>query len=341
MAKLVSRWLCGYLSGLIVFVGLAGSLSAAEIAFVGDVNFTGRVGNLMDEQGFDWAFEAVRSELLDADYTVANLESPAGIGGYKYCEKRVYFKADPKRLRALSYAGIDMVSLANNHALDYGPDVLKQTIAELDSRDIKHIGIVENKFQRNEATIVDIKGVKVAFLGYCNACPAEFGPRSTTAGVSVGLSQWIRKQVKQTRERGADFIVAMPHWGSEYFGVDKNQRYTANAMKEAGVDVIIGSHTHVLQQVEYLDKTLVAWSLGNFLFPMRWEISLDSAILYVNLEKGKKPDYAIIPISLQTNRPVRQFGEDEAYERIHYITKNGYEYNNERKWPAKGPWEKP
>jgi poly-gamma-glutamate synthesis protein (capsule biosynthesis protein) len=293
----------------------------------------------MDKNGSEWVFEGVREELSSADYTIANLESPAGIGGAKYCEKRVYFKANPKHLDALTYAGIDMVSLANNHALDYGPDILRQTMEELDKRKIKHIGIVPNRSQKNEATIVDIKGVKVAFLGYCNACPTEFGPRSQTAGVSVGLGQWIRKQVAETRAKGADFIVAMPHWGSEYFGVDKNQRYTANVMREAGVDVIVGAHPHVLQQVEFLDKTLVAWSLGNFLFPMRWQISLDSAILLVELEKGKKPKFDTIPISLDTNRPIRQFGEDESYARINYITKFGYQYNNERNWPNNGPWE--
>jgi poly-gamma-glutamate capsule biosynthesis protein CapA/YwtB (metallophosphatase superfamily) len=154
------------------------------------------------------------------------------------------------------------------------------------------------------------------------------------------LGEWIRRQVKETRAKGADFIIAMPHWGSEYFGVDKNQQYTARVMREAGVDIIVGSHPHVLQEVKFYNETLTAWSLGNFLFPMRWQISLDSAILMVDLEKGKMPEYYTIPISLGTNRPIRQFGEDEGYERINYILKNGYQYNNQRRWPEKGPWEK-
>lgn len=320
--------------------GTAIADSGVTLAFVGDVNFTGRIGDAMALNGASWAFEGVREELGSADYAIANLESPAGIGGAKYCEKRVYFKADPNHLDALVDAGIDMVSLANNHALDYGPDILRQTRDALDKRGIAYVGIRDNNKSHYMPRIVKIKGLTIAFFGYCNACPTEFGPRSNTAGVNVGMGKMIKEQVMLVKHYfNPDFIIAMPHWGSEYFGVDKNQEYTARMMREAGVDVIVGAHTHVLQKVEMIDKTLVAWSLGNFLFPMRWQISLDSAILMVTLEKGKLPSYDTIPISLDTNRPIRQFGEDEAYARINYILKHGYEYNNERKWPKHGPWE--
>lgn len=318
---------------------VASRVSAATIAFVGDVNFTGRIGDAMAQNGVNWAFEGVTEPLEAADLTVANLESPAGIGGAKYCDKRVYFRADPDNLDALVYAGFDLVSLANNHALDYGPDVLKQTMAALDQRDIKYAGIVSSNKERNKPVIIDIKGVKVAFLSYCNACPSEFGPRSGTAGVSVGLGEWIRKQVAETRKQGVDFIIAMPHWGSEYFGVDKNQRYTCRVMREAGVDVIIGAHPHVLQQVEMVDHTLVAWSLGNFLFPMGWFISLDSAILNVHLEKGKPITWDVTPVNLKSGRPQIEVKNSPVYKRIKYITSKGYEYNNKRGWPEHGPWE--
>lgn len=313
-------------------------LHAADIAFVGDINFTGKIGDAMATNGVKWAFKDVRDKLRAADYTVANLESPAGYGGAKYCDKLVYFKANPKYLDALTDAGIDMVSLANNHALDYGPDVLQQTREELQERDIKYIGIVDNNKKTNEPVIVEIKGLKVAFLGYCNACPTEFGPRSATAGVAVGLGEWIRSQVAKVKRQNVDFIVAFPHWGSEYYGVDKNQRYTCRVMREAGVDVIIGAHPHVLQKVEVIDKTLVAWSLGNFIFPMGWFISLDSAILTVHLEKGKVPTWDYIPISLSSGRPEIVKSEGRM-NRIDYILNKGYEYENKRGWPENGPWE--
>ncbi len=310
------------------------------MAFVGDINFTGRIGEQMAVSGTSWPFEAVKSQLKSADYTVGNLESPAGIGGAKYCEKRVYFKANPKNLDALTDAGFDLVSLANNHALDYGPDIIKQTQDELDKRGIKHMGILDDYTQKNEPVIVDIKGTRFAFLAYCNACPQEFGPKKDSPGVSVGLGEWIKRQTKSVRTHyKPDYIIAMPHWGSEYFGVDKNQLYTRRMFNEAGVDVVIGAHPHVLQKAEWVNGTLVAHSLGNFLFPMRWQISMSSAILMLSFEKGKKPTYEVVPVNLTSNRPVLVNPESPEYKRTKYILDKGYEYGDNRKWPEDKFWE--
>ena len=312
---------------------------SAKIAFVGDVNLTGRIGEEIAVSGTTWPFAGVKDTLKAADYRVCNLENPAGVGGAKYCDKRVYFKANPKYLDALNDANFNLVTLANNHALDYGPDVIKQTMVELDKRNIKYMGILADNTKKNEPVIVDINGVKIAFLAYCNACPNEFGPRKDTPGVSVGLGEWIKRQVKETKKKNVDFIVAMPHWGSEYFGVDKNQTYTRRMFNEAGVDVVIGAHPHVLQKIEFVNGTLIAHSLGNFIFPMRWQISMSSAILMVNFEKGKKPTYEEIPVNLTSNRPVLVKPESKEFTRTKYILDKGYEYGDNRRWPEQGPWD--
>ena len=144
---------------------------AAAIAFVGDVNFTGRIGEYMNVSHTTWPFQEVKDILSKADYRVCNLENPAGFGGAKYCDKSVYFKANPKNLDALTYAGFDMVTLANNHALDYGPEVLSQTVRELEKRNIKYMGISWNNRTPYQPTYATINGLRVAFLGFCNACP--------------------------------------------------------------------------------------------------------------------------------------------------------------------------
>lgn len=310
-----------------------------SIIFVGDVNFTGRIGEQMALSGTTWPFAGVKDVLKAADYRVCNLENPAGVGGAKYCDKRIYFKANPKYLDALNDAGFNLVTLANNHALDYGPDVIKQTMTELDRRGIKHMGILEDNTKKNEPVIVNIKGLKIAFLAYCNACPQEFGPQKNSPGVSVGLGDWIRRQVADVKKQGVDYIIAMPHWGSEYYAVDKNQEYTGRVMREAGVDVVVGAHPHVLQKMEKIDSDLMLWSLGNFLFPMRWQISMDSVIVKVNLEKGKKITYDILPISLTSNRPIVAAQNSKTYKRVIYIADHGYQYNNIRTWPEHGPWD--
>jgi poly-gamma-glutamate synthesis protein (capsule biosynthesis protein) len=332
------------LSALLLLVSLAHS-ETATISFVGDVNFTGRIGEQMAVSGTTWPFEKVKDILVKADYRVCNLESPAGIGGAKYCEKSVYFKANPQYLDALTDGGFNMVSLANNHALDYGPEVLSQTCQELDKRNIAYIGIRQNNKDPYIPKIVKINGLTVAFFGYCNACPNEFGPTSYTAGVNVGMKKIIREQIAKIKhDSNPDFIVAMPHWGTEYGHVDQNQMFTQRVMWNAGVDIVIGAHPHVLQKAENINGFCVAYSLGNFLFPMRWNVSLDSAILFVELTKNgdkKQITTSWTFVSLDSNRPVRVIDPNgERFKRDRYTIENGYDYPENRRWPEIGPWSK-
>ena len=317
----------------------------ATIAFVGDVNFTGRIGEAMAVSGTTWPFEKVKDILAKADYRVCNLESPVGVGGEKYCEKRVYFKANPQYLDALTDAGFNMVSLANNHALDYGPDILRQTREELTKRNIKYIGIRDNNKDHYVPRLVIINGLKIAFFGYCNACPTEFGPRSNTAGVNVGMKKMIEDQIMLVKHYfNPDFIVAMPHWGTEYAGVDKNQEFTNRALVEAGVNIIVGAHPHVLQKSVQWADFFTAYSLGNFLFPMRWNVSLDSAILFVELIKNgdkKQITASWTFVSLDSNRPVPVVDpSSERFKRDKYTIENGYDYPEDRRWPKDGPWNR-
>jgi poly-gamma-glutamate synthesis protein (capsule biosynthesis protein) len=205
------------------------------------------------------------------------------------------------------------------------------------------VGIRQNNIDHYVPKLVIIKGIKIAFFGYCNACPNEFGPRSNTAGVNVGMKKMIKEQVMLTKHYlKPDFIIAMPHWGTEYAGVDKNQRFTAQALRDAGVDIVVGAHPHVLQKVEAGENFVVAYSLGNFLFPMRWKISLDSAILMMTLNKDThEVVYKYAPVSLDSNRPVLlEDGDDGRRKRDMYILYNGYDYPEDRRWPESGPWSK-
>ena len=319
----------------------------ATIAFVGDINFTGRIAEAIDKHGTTWPFDKVKDVLAEADYRVGNLESPAGVGGTEFPDKRVLFRVNPQHLDALTYGGFNLVSLANNHALDYGPEVLDQTKSELTKRGILYTGVRENNIKSYEPTIVNIKGFKVAFLGYCNACPWGFAPTNKKPGVNVGLSKMIKAQVKKLiSDHNPDFIVAMPHWGTEYGGVDKNQEFTNRALIESGVDVVIGAHPHVLQKVSHTilgngEKSVTAYSLGNFIFPMRWKTSMDSGILMVTLT-GNGGDRDItttfVPVSLDTNRPELVDPGSDRFKRDQYIYKNGYDFTSKRHWPERGPW---
>ncbi len=325
---------------VLIFMTASSFLRAESVKmlFVGDINFTGRIAAAIDKNGIAWPFQGVKPVLEKFDFRVANLESPAGLGGAEYCPKRVYFKANPKHLDALANADFNLVSLANNHALDYGQKVLAQTQAELAQRDILSMGIVKNSSEDSQLVIQEIKGIKFGFLAYCNACPSEFAPGENTPGVAVGTVSRVTREIAALKPR-VDFVIVVPHWGDEYHGYNSNQSFLAKKMLEAGADVIVGSHPHVLQKIEQRKGGVVAYSLGNFLFPMRWQTSMDSAMMFVKFDKANHSiEYSFLPVSLDSNRPI-VVKDGSREDRDIFILNKGYEYRGGvRTWLEKHPW---
>jgi poly-gamma-glutamate synthesis protein (capsule biosynthesis protein) len=300
------------------------------LAFVGDVMFSRHVETLLDKKGYAWAFAAIKPVFDQADLVVANLESPVGEGGVPYAEKQVYLKGRPEALDALSLAGIEMVSLANNHILDYGPELAAQTRQELDARGIAYHGLVEEGGD-SKPVILERQGVKMAFLSFCSVCPAEFEARGKAPGVGVALPSVMNPQVRKAKEK-ADYVVVLIHWGQEYGGSNPLQAKLASGLEKAGADLVIGSHAHVVQEVALQGRTLVAYNIGNFLFDLNYEVSQDSMVLLVDLAPGKPPVFRVIPVGLQNHRPEPVDVESKQGKRILKIAEEGYDYNGKKKY---------
>lgn len=302
-----------------------------KLAFVGDINLGRKVGDLLKKQGDAWLLEGCKPVLDQADLAVANLECAVGVGGAEFTPKSVYLKADPKDLDALSYGGIQLVTLANNHILDYGPDVLAQTLKGLDERGIRHTGIAAAG-RSQDPVYMKVQGLTLAFLGFCSVCPGDFESTRKHAGVEVAMAKVMVPQVKRAKKK-ADFVIVLLHWGQEYYGVNALQKRLAKALHEGGADLVIGSHPHVLQKVDKLDKTLVAYSLGNFVFDMRYSACLNSCVLQVDLAKHRKPRWKAIPMDLHSGRPEPLEADARQAKIIQKVLKKGYEYNGVRKKP--------
>ncbi len=300
-----------------------------KLAFMGDINLGRRVADLLQKNGTPWAFQACKPFLDEADLAVANLESPVGDGGKKYAEKSVYLKGRPQDLDALSYGGIGLVTLANNHVLDYGPDVMAQTVDGLDRRGILHTGLVSSSGKSQEPVYVAVQGVTLAFLAYCSVCPGEFEPGKNRPGVEVALSSVMLPEIKKARAK-ADFVIVLVHWGTEYFGVNALQKKLAQSLHKGGADMVIGAHPHVPQKIQRIGKTLVAYSLGDFLFDLSHAACQDSCILMVELQKGKKPQWEAVPLDLSSGRPEPLAGQNPQALVIQQILKKGYEYNGRK-----------
>ncbi len=192
-------------------------------------------------------FEAVKPILDESDLAVANLESPEGNGGKKYTCKEIYLKGRPESLDALAYAGFGLVTLSNNHILDYGPKVMDQTVEGLRQRGILSVGVACPGDEADRAVYVKIREVTLAFLGYCSVCPNPFFARGTRPGVRAALPKVMSPEIRLAKSK-ADFVIVMVHWGKEYHRHNSYQNKLARALKKAGADLVIGAHPHVPQK---------------------------------------------------------------------------------------------
>jgi poly-gamma-glutamate synthesis protein (capsule biosynthesis protein) len=299
------------------------------LAFVGDINLGRHNTDLINKEGDPWIFQACKPIFDEADFVVANLESPVGEGGEEYTKKSVYLKGRPQDLDSLSYAGFGLVTLANNHVLDYGPDVSQQTTDGLDQRGILHTGLVSSSLKPQQPVYVEVQGVTLAFLGYCSVCPGKFEAGKKRPGVEVASSSVMLPEIQKAKKK-ADFVIVLLHWGTEYYGANPLQQRLAKSLRMGGADLVIGAHPHVLQKIQRMGKTLVAYSLGNFFFDMKYAACQNSCILVVDLQKGKKPQWKAIPVDLSSGRPEPLAEQTQQAMVIQEILKKGYEYHGRR-----------
>jgi poly-gamma-glutamate synthesis protein (capsule biosynthesis protein) len=252
-------------------------------------------------------FAAVASILRDADVTVGNLECVLGTGGAP-AKKAFAFRAPPAAIATLTDAGIDFVTLANNHVLDFGPELLASTTSLLDDAKIAHAGAGMNEADAHRAAVIDVKGIRVAFLGFVHV-PTEgaggFDTKSWDAkgdapGVAWADTTRIASDVAAAKA-SADVVVVMLHSGYELsMNANVIQRGLAHAAVDAGAALVIGAHPHVLQGTESYKKGFIAYSLGNFVFDGRDEYS---AILRATIDRDGVTGVDWVPVVLRGGFP--------------------------------------
>lgn len=271
------------------------------------------------EYNFSYVYEDIKYYTKVADITVGSLETTfAG-------EERGYsnyptFNSPDSLATSLKKIGVDVISLAGNHALDYGYSGLCRTIDILEEADISHLGTYKTVEEQEKILIKNVKGVKIAFINYTYGTNGIPVPSDKKYCLNLIDKNLISKQIEKAKEQNVDMIVACMHWGTEYKTVANNeQKELADYLFKNGVDIIIGNHPHVLEPMEKKTITLddgttkdvfVVYALGNFTADQRDEITRDSAILNLNITKnldGKisinKVDY--VPIYMYKNTSVK------------------------------------
>jgi capsule synthesis protein PGA_cap len=236
---------------------------------VGDVNLGDRPGTAIATYGVRYPWLSVAPVLRAADISIANLECSVSTRGYPVPGKQYTFRGKPSSLLAMArYAGIDVVTLANNHALDYGRLAFADTLSYAHEFGMKTIGGGRNLDVARRPALFRLGGIRVALLGYSDVRPLGFDAGPTWSGTAPAFPSYISSDVRRAKKRGADVIVVYFHWGVERtFSPNSRQRSLAAVAFDSGATVVLGAHPHVLQPIEQPGRRrLVAWSLGNFVF---------------------------------------------------------------------------
>ncbi|WP_163998504.1 CapA family protein [Pyxidicoccus caerfyrddinensis] len=232
------------------------------------------------EEMLAYGFKEVKPLGDAADLFAVNLECPFTEGGEKL-PKNFNFRARPELVGALLAGGVDVVSLANNHMMDYGPQGLVDTLVTLETARIPYFGAGRNLAEARRPAILTVGGLRVAFLGYFflgerNIEPPEVYATETTPGVAGHFSdvdvmeRMLREDILAAKQQ-ADIVLPFFHWGREgTYSPEPYQVRLAHAAIEAGASGVLGSHPHVLQSMELFQGAPVVYSLGNFVFGGNW-----------------------------------------------------------------------
>lgn len=261
------------------------------LLFAGDIMLDRGVEFYMKQHNdWKWPFLRIADTLRNADIAFGNLESVISDKGQNLGS--IYsFRADPKTLEGLIFAGFDVLSVANNHSLDYGMSALKDSMNRLQEAGITPIGAGETQAEAYNPTIREVKGIKIGFLAYT----AQGSPAWQATEMSPGVAwvdetnlQDITQQIALAKKQ-ADILIVSTHFGEEYQTQPSEiQKLIAKSAVDAGADIVIGHHPHVIQPVEQYKDGWIAYSLGNFVFDQGFSPETAHGLLLEVIIQNKK-----------------------------------------------------
>lgn len=323
-----------------------------RMSFVGDMMLGRHVHDaaVRSNEPIDRVFDYVQPFFAESDYVTGNFETPilntadeevrAEMEDAELHNKDIHLYSEPWAIDALINAGFDSVSLANNHALDFGDLSLQQTLEHTRDADIDTLGIgdamnlpeeevEEGAIDAAEMYYFDMnENTRAGIIGFTDVFVQGFSAQDYVGGVFTRENQGfteLRQRLLQAKlpesegGGGADIVIVHIHWGDEYqIGFNETQEERAQFLADYGADIVIGHHSHVLEPVSVVEgtsgnRTLVLNSLGNFIFDQGWTRTKESAIAQLDfLEDGSK-QMSFVPLYIEDTRPRETAGWTKPY----------------------------
>ncbi len=264
------------------------------------MHFEERTRRLLDRDP-QTAFGPFAKELSEADFAMVNLESAITERGTPE-PKRFLFRAPTSAYTAIQAAGIDLVSIANNHALDYGQVGLLDTLTSAKAANMAIVGAGRNTAEAYEPYVTMVKGVRVGVVALSQVyeLAERWKPTDSRPGIAMAFDKDLSASAVRKARTLADLVIVYMHWGTEgSYCPNNDQKSTAKLLAEAGADVIVGTHAHMPQGEGFIGTTYVHYGLGNFLWygPSK---STDSGLLTLTVTGRKVTKHTFIPAAISS-----------------------------------------
>lgn len=272
--------------------------ATVSIAAVGDMMLGNWGEDLLEQKGANYPFKQVAPYLKKVDIATGNLEGPHCTRG-EAAEKKYTFRIKPKWLEGYQWAGFDVLTLGNNHSMDFGAECFLENIALLKKRGIKVCGGGVNVFEANKPAVIEANGITAAFLGYSATYPKEAWAGPSKPGTVFPERSRLIKAVQDASAK-YNVVVVHFHWGREgWQNLRDYQPELARLVIDNGADLVIGHHPHNLQGVEKYKGRLIFYSLGNFTFASYSKRAKTSAIALVTFnKKGEVTEASVVPLNV-------------------------------------------
>lgn len=295
------------------------------VAFAGDIYLSNYVLDAYKKAGnqiHGILDEGFQNEIAQADWFVANEEFPFSDRGTQAKDKQFTFRLPTENVSIFQKLDLDLVSLANNHALDYGTDALLDTCHTLEQAGIRYIGAGADLEEAKRPVIMEHDGVKIGFLGATRVIPEySWAAQKDSAGMFETYNpETLIEKIKEVKPL-CDYVVVYVHWGVEKAVMpEEYQRTMGKQYIDAGADLVVGSHPHVLQGIEYYKGKPIVYSLGNFIFGSQ----IPKTALLLAEFKEENTSLRLVPGSSKAGYTAMMTGEEEKRQFFQEIQEHSF-----------------
>lgn len=339
---------------IVFYVSFPSVCASKEISILvaGDVYLGSNAIDYTKKFGPAYPFGATEVLIKGADLAIANLESPLTKAKVPFMEKQFILKARTSGGKGLKDAGFDVLTLANNHMMDYGAEGLDETLKTLSSVHMAHCGAGENLKEARRPAVVEVNGVKIAVLSYSRTYPLEFYASKKRAGTAPAYESYVEEDIRAAA-KASDIVVVAFHWGGER--VSEPRQYQIDLARlaiDSGAKLVIGHHPHIMQGVETYKGGLILYSLGNFVFGFYGTDTVEGLLAKAVFEDDNgawNVKYAdLVPIDVNNRKvffkPKAFEGEEfqQAINKVMEISKGfeaRFDVETGRVWVKDGPFE--